>query len=84
MVGVANFGQAAPAIGLIVLFAILFGYGFWTAIVALVVYGVLPVLSNTIVGLQGVSPTLVEAGSRRRHVQRKPCCCASSCRWPCR
>lgn len=62
VVGVANFGQAAPAIGLIVLFAILFAYGFWTAILALVVYGVLPVLSNTIVGLQGVSPTLVEAG----------------------
>ena len=62
VVAVANFGQAAPAIGLIVLFAIWFAYGFWTAILALVVYGVLPVLSNTIVGLQGVSPTLVEAG----------------------
>ena len=62
VVAVANFGQAAPAVGLIVLFAILFGYGFWTAIVTLAVYGVLPVLSNTIVGLQGVSPILVEAG----------------------
>ncbi len=62
VVAVANFGQAAPAIGLFVLFAILFGYGFWTAVVTLVVYGVLPVLSNTIVGLQGVSPNLVEAG----------------------
>ncbi|GGF42081.1 permease [Marmoricola endophyticus] len=62
VVGVANAGQAAPAIGLIVLLAIWFGFGFWTAIVALVLYAVLPVLRNTIVGLQAVDPTLVEAG----------------------
>ena len=29
---------------------------------ALTLYGVLPVLRNTITGLQGVDPTLVEAG----------------------
>lgn len=62
VVAVANFGQAAPAIGLIVLAAIWLGYGFWTSIGALSIYAVLPVLSNTITGLEGVSPTLVEAG----------------------
>lgn len=62
VVGVANSGQAAPAIGLIVLLAIWRGFGFWTAIIALVLYAVLPVLRNTIVGLQAVDPTLVEAG----------------------
>lgn len=62
VVGVANVGQAAPSIGLIVLLAIWLGYGFWTAIVGLVLYGLLPVLRNTITGLQGVDPTLVEAG----------------------
>lgn len=62
VVGVANAGQAAPAIGLIVLLAIWLGFGFWTAILGLVVYGLLPVLRNTITGLQGVDPTLVEAG----------------------
>ncbi len=62
VVGVANIGQAAPAIGLVVLFAIWFGFSFWTAIVAFTLYGVLPVLRNTIVGLQGVDRTLVEAG----------------------
>ncbi len=36
--------------------------GFWTAIWALSLYGILPVLRNTIVGIQGVDPTLVEAG----------------------
>jgi osmoprotectant transport system permease protein len=62
VVGIANIGQAAPAIGLVVLFAIWLGFGFWTGVLAFTLYGVLPVLRNTIVGLQGVEPTLVEAG----------------------
>jgi osmoprotectant transport system permease protein len=62
VVGVANIGQAAPAVGMIVLLAMWRGYGFWTAVLALTLYGVLPVLRNTITGLQGVDPTLVEAG----------------------
>lgn len=62
VVGIANAGQAAPSIGLIVLLAIWLGFGFWTAVLALALYGVLPVLRNTITGLEGVDPTLVEAG----------------------
>jgi osmoprotectant transport system permease protein len=61
-VGLANMGQSAPAIGLIVLLALWWRFGFWTAVVALAFYGVLPVLRNTIAGLQSVDPTLVEAG----------------------
>lgn len=62
VVGFANAGQAAPSIGLIVLLAMWIGPGFRTAIIALAIYAILPVLRNTIVGLQGVDPTLVEAG----------------------
>jgi osmoprotectant transport system permease protein len=62
IVGVANAGQAAPSIGLIALFAMWLGYGFVTAVIALTLYGLLPVLRNTITGLQGVDPTLKEAG----------------------
>jgi osmoprotectant transport system permease protein len=62
VIGVANVGQAAPAIGLFVLLATWLGFGFWTTIVALVVYSALPVLRNTMVGIQGVDPRLVEAG----------------------
>ncbi|NGP03913.1 ABC transporter permease [Rhodococcus sp. 14C212] len=61
-VGIANAGQAAPAIGLIVLLAIWLGFGFGTAVVALTLYAVLPVLRNTITGIEGIDPTLVEAG----------------------
>lgn len=59
---IANFGQAAPAIGVIVLLAFWLGFGARTAIVSLVIYAILPVLSNTIVGLQQVDQRLVEAG----------------------
>jgi ABC-type proline/glycine betaine transport system permease subunit len=59
---IANVGQAAPAIGLVVLLAFWLGFGFWAAIVSLVLYAMLPVLRNTMVGLQQVDPRLVEAG----------------------
>jgi osmoprotectant transport system permease protein len=61
VVGVANAGQSAPAIGLVVLLAIWLGFGFWTGVLAFALYGILPVLRNTITGLQGVDPGLVEA-----------------------
>lgn len=58
----ANIGQAAPAIGLVVLLAFWVGFGFWAAIIALVLYAVLPVLRNTMVGLRQVDDRLIEAG----------------------
>ncbi|WP_067472248.1 ABC transporter permease [Actinomadura hibisca] len=62
VLAVANIGQSAPAIGVVVLLAVVWGIGFWTAVVALVAYGVLPALRNTMVGLQQVDPTLRDAG----------------------
>lgn len=62
VLGVANTGQAAPAIGLFVLLATWLGFGFWTTVVALVLYAALPVLRNTMVGIEQVDPRLVEAG----------------------
>ena len=62
IIGFANAGQAAPSVGLIVLFVMWLGFGFQTTVIVLTVYAILPVLRNTIVGLQGVDPTLVEAG----------------------
>lgn len=61
IITVAGFGQAAPAIGLIALGAVLFGIGSSGAIVALTVYGALPIIANTVIGLDGVDPRLVEA-----------------------
>jgi len=56
-----NLGQAIPSIGLIVLLALWLGIGFRTAVMGLVAYATLPILRNTIVGLDGVDPELKEA-----------------------
>lgn len=62
VLSLANIGQGAPAIGVIALLAVGLGIGFWTAIIALSVYSILPALRNTLVGLQQVDPALVDAG----------------------
>jgi osmoprotectant transport system permease protein len=58
---VANLGQAIPGIGLLVLFFSILGLGSTPTIIALVLYGLLPVLRNTVTGLQGVDPAAVDA-----------------------
>ncbi|GAA1820070.1 ABC transporter permease [Planosporangium flavigriseum] len=58
----ANIGQATPAIGLLVLLSIWLGIGFTTALIGLIAYAVLPVLQNTIVGINQVDRSLVQAG----------------------
>ena len=62
VLAIANFGQAAPAIGVVVLLAFWVGFGFWAATLSLVLYAALPVLRNTMVGLQQVDARLIEAG----------------------
>jgi len=62
VVALTNIGQAVPSIGLLVLLGITLGIGFTYAIVALVVYSILPVLRNTMIGLQQVDQSLIEAG----------------------
>ena len=57
----ADIGQATPAIGLLALLVIRLGIGARTAIIGIVAYAVLPVLSNTVAGLRAIDPTLVEA-----------------------
>jgi osmoprotectant transport system permease protein len=61
VLAVVNVGQAAPAIGLIVLLAAWLGFGFPAAVTALVLYALLPVLRNTMVGINQVDSRLVEA-----------------------
>ncbi|MGV0737928.1 ABC transporter permease [Mycobacterium syngnathidarum] len=61
IITVAGFGQAAPAIGLIALGAVLFGIGSMGAVVALTVYGALPIVANTVIGLDGVDRRVIEA-----------------------
>ncbi|GAA4996605.1 ABC transporter permease [Streptomyces siamensis] len=58
---IANMGQATPAIGLLALLVIWLGTGTKAALIGIIVYAVLPVLSNTIAGLKANDPTVLEA-----------------------
>ncbi|HET7326933.1 MAG TPA: ABC transporter permease [Nocardioidaceae bacterium] len=60
-IAVFNIGQGVPSIGLIALFALWWAIGFWPAVVALIAYSALPVLRNTMVGLEQVDPSVIES-----------------------
>ncbi|MBG0854887.1 ABC transporter permease [Streptomyces spinoverrucosus] len=57
----ANMGQATPAIGLLALLVIWLGIGRRSALIGIIIYAILPVLSNTIAGLRANDPALLEA-----------------------
>ncbi|HEY0450464.1 ABC transporter permease [Actinophytocola sp.] len=61
--GIATIGQAAPAIGVVVLYFLWTSQeGLWAAAIPLAFVSLLPVLRNTMVGIQQVDPALVDAG----------------------
>ncbi|MET9908845.1 ABC transporter permease [Streptomyces sp. NPDC006476] len=57
----ANAARATPAIGLLALLVIWLGTGIRAALIGMIVYAVLPVLSNTVAGLRANDPALLEA-----------------------
>ncbi len=62
VLGLANVFQTIPSLALFGLLIPLFGIGAWTAITALVVYALLPIVRNTYAGIAGVDPAVREAG----------------------
>jgi len=57
----ANIGQAFPAAGVLIIAGIAFGFGKPIAIFSFAAFGILPILRNTIVGLQEIDPFVVES-----------------------
>jgi osmoprotectant transport system permease protein len=65
VLGAANAIQTVPSLalfGLLIPVPFIGGIGMRTALVALTLYGLLPVLRNTVVGITGVDPAVREAG----------------------
>lgn len=63
IIGALTILQAVPTIAILVLLAVAFLFlGFPAAIVGLVLYAIIPVLLNTIVGLEQVDENVLEAG----------------------
>jgi osmoprotectant transport system permease protein len=65
VLGAANVVQTVPSLalfGLLIPVPLIGGIGLRTALVALTLYALLPVLRNTVVGITGVDPAVREAG----------------------
>jgi osmoprotectant transport system permease protein len=56
-----DFGQVFPPIAVLALLFPVFGLGPASAILALFLYGLLPVVSSTVAGLEAVSPSVIDA-----------------------
>jgi len=75
VIGGASVGQSVPSLAIIAIMAPLLGFGFQSAIVALVIYGLLPILRNSYAGINNIDPAIVEAargmGMTRGQITRK-------------
>jgi osmoprotectant transport system permease protein len=56
-----NIGQTVPSLAILALFYINLGFGFKTAVFALWLYSILPVLRNTYAGITSIQPNILEA-----------------------
>jgi len=54
-------GQTFPPVAILALAVPILGYGVWPTVLALVAYGILPVVQNTVAGLRMVDPAAREA-----------------------
>ena len=63
VLGIAGILQTVPSIALLGFMIPLFGIGATPAIVALLIYALLPIIRNTYTGITGVSETVVEAAT---------------------
>ena len=61
MLGVAGVLQTVPSLALLGFLIPTLGIGMGPALVALFLYALLPIIRNTFVGIQGVSPLVKEA-----------------------
>jgi osmoprotectant transport system permease protein len=61
MIGITAILQTIPSLALLGLLIPLFGIGKVPAIIALVIYALLPILRNTYTGIKEVDPSLIEA-----------------------
>jgi len=61
VVSLVNIGQTVPSLAIIALSVGMLGIGARTAIIAMWIYSLLPILNNTLVGLDQVDPAIAEA-----------------------
>jgi len=75
VIGGASIGQTIPSLAVIAVMAPLLGFGLQSAIVALVIYGLLPILRNAYTSIKTIDPAVIEAaqgmGLTRMQIARR-------------
>ena len=69
VIGLASIGQAMPSLALIAIIAILplsfwgiqFGFNFQTVVIALIIYGLMPIIRNSYAGIYNIDHAIVES-----------------------
>lgn len=61
VVAATDLGQTFPPVAVLALAMPLLGFGFWPTVLALVIYGLFPVVSSTIAGIEAVPASVLEA-----------------------
>ncbi|MCK4697531.1 MAG: ABC transporter permease subunit, partial [Dehalococcoidia bacterium] len=61
VVGGANVGQTIPSLALIAIMAPILGFGLNSALVAIVIWGLLPIVRNSYAAINNIDPAIVEA-----------------------
>ncbi|MBK1622865.1 ABC transporter permease [Afifella marina] len=58
---IVNIGQTFPPVAVLALAVPVVGFGTWPTLIALFLYGLLPIFENTLAGLTGLQPAVAEA-----------------------
>jgi len=63
VIGIVNIGQSVPSLAIVALSVGLLGVGAMTAVIALWVYSLLPILNNTLTGINELDRSIIEAAN---------------------
>lgn len=75
VIGGASVAQTIPSLAVIAIMAPILGFGLRSAVVALVIYGILPIIRNAYASIKNIDPAVVEAakgmGLNRLQIARR-------------
>ena len=62
VMGIVNVGQTIPTMAIVAIVAVILGgFGFTPAVIALFIYGLLPIVRNSYAGIKNIDPAIIEA-----------------------
>ena len=80
----ANIGQTFPPVAVLALAVPALGFGTAPTLVALFLYGLLPIFENALTGLTDLPPAVDGGGARHRDDRAAAAVAGWNCRWRCR